>query len=57
MKHHIIAANQGCDHSIKTLMDAFRKGSVKKEVLAAALRAPKAAVDATKNPQRDEAEN
>ena len=58
MKHWIIAASQGHDKSIKTLMDEFRSGSgiVSKEDLAAALRAHQAAVDATKSPQREAAE-
>eukprot|EP00986_Skeletonema_menzelii_P018229 scaffold26592_cov171-Skeletonema_menzelii.AAC.3 len=37
-------------------MDAFKKGYVNKEDLASALRAQLAAEDATKSPQRDEAE-
>ena len=56
MKHHIIAAALGLDESIKQLMDAFKKGYVNKEDLASALRAQQAAEDATKSPQRDEAE-
>ena len=56
MKHWIIAATQGCDKSIKILMDFFREGLIRKEVLDAALRAHKAAVDATKSPQRKAAE-
>ncbi len=53
VKHWIIAATQGEDESIKALMDAFKRGFVNKEDLAAALRAHKAAVDATKSPQRE----
>jgi len=56
VKHFIIAANQGHDDSIKPLMAAYREGFVSKEDLAAALRAHQAAVDATKSPQRDAAE-
>ena len=52
MKHWIIAASQGDDDSIKTLMDAYKLGFVSKEDLAAALRAHQAAVDETKSPQR-----
>ena len=37
-------------------MDAFKKGSVSKDELAAAVRAHQAAVDATKSPQREAAE-
>ena len=53
MKHWIIAAQQGYDASMKTLMDRFREGNVSKEDLAATLRAHKAAVDATKSPERE----
>ena len=56
VKHFIIAAIQGYDESIKTLMRGFKAGFVAKDVLAAALRAHKAAVDATKSPQREAAE-
>ena len=56
VKHWMIAATQGDDDSIKALMIAFRDGYVEKEVLAAALRAHHAAVDATKSPHRKEAE-
>eukprot|EP00984_Skeletonema_dohrnii_P003670 scaffold1270_cov70-Skeletonema_dohrnii-CCMP3373.AAC.3 len=56
VKHWIIAAAHGLDESIKALMERFKEGNVKKEVLAAALRAHQAAVDATKSPQRDAAE-
>ena len=56
VKHWVIAATQGDDDSIKKLMEVFKKGFMEKENLTAALRAHKAAVDATKSPQRDEAE-
>ncbi len=56
VKHWIIASNLGEDDSIKELMKAFKEGHVSKDDLAAALRAHKAAVDATKSPQRVEAE-
>ncbi len=56
VKHWVISATQGCDLSIKTLMLRFREGYVSKEELTAALRAHKAAVDATKSKQRDVAE-
>eukprot|EP00984_Skeletonema_dohrnii_P027221 scaffold16716_cov146-Skeletonema_dohrnii-CCMP3373.AAC.12 len=55
-RHWIISANLGDDGSIKALMEMFKRGFVEKEVLAAALRAHQAAVDATKSPQRDAAE-
>eukprot|EP00985_Skeletonema_marinoi_P031073 scaffold35881_cov105-Skeletonema_marinoi.AAC.2 len=56
LKHLIIGATQGDDDSIKLLMDMFKNGMVNKEDLAAALRAHQAAVDATKSPQREAAE-
>ena len=56
VKHWIIAATQGEDEAIKWLMDAFKSELVGKEVLATALRAHKAAVDATKSSQREAAE-
>ena len=57
VKHWIIAANQGHDHSLRTLKDCYRygEGLVSKEDFAAALRAHQAAVDATKSPQREAA--
>ena len=56
VKHWIIAAALGLDASIKILMEKFREGEVEKEDLTSALRAHKAAVDATKSPQRGIAE-
>ena len=56
VKHWIIAATQGDDRSIKQLMKIFKEGFIKKVVLEHALRAHKAAVDATKTPLREEAE-
>ncbi len=56
LKHWIIAATQGDDDSTKRLMDAYKAGFVSKEELASALRAHQTAVDATNNPQREEAE-
>eukprot|EP00984_Skeletonema_dohrnii_P023883 scaffold12988_cov91-Skeletonema_dohrnii-CCMP3373.AAC.1 len=56
VQHFIIAATQGNDLSIKLLMSAFKVGKVSKEDLAAALRAHKAALDATKSQQRAAAE-
>ena len=56
LKHWIIAANQGHDASTKALMAAFKDGLISKEDLASALRAHKAAVDATESPQRKAAE-
>jgi TPR repeat protein len=56
VKHFIIAANMGCDKSLKILWKYYAGGFLKKEVLAATLRAHHAAVDATKSTQREEAE-
>ena len=56
VKHLIIGATQGSDKSIKALMEMFKMDLVEKEDLAAALRAHKAAVDATKSAQRKTAE-
>ena len=57
VKFWIISASQGEDLSIKALMIKFREGFVEKDDLAASLRAHKAAVDETKSPQREAAEN
>jgi hypothetical protein len=56
VKHLIIGATQGSDDSIKALMDMFKMDLVEKEDLAAALRAHKSALDATKSAQRKTAE-
>jgi len=56
-RHLIIAATQGSDESIKSLMDLFKIGKVSKDDLAAALRAHQAAVEETKSPQREAAED
>eukprot|EP00984_Skeletonema_dohrnii_P025942 scaffold15187_cov75-Skeletonema_dohrnii-CCMP3373.AAC.1 len=56
VRHLIIAATQGSDESIKSLMSAFKIGKVSKDDLAAALRAHQTAVDETKSPQREAAE-
>jgi hypothetical protein len=52
-KHFIIAANLGCDKSLKCIKDLFVKGRVSKEDYAAALRGHQAAVDATKSAERE----
>ena len=57
MKHFIIAANLGVDESLGMLKESFEVGLVRNEDLAAALRAHKAAVDATKTPQREAMKN
>jgi hypothetical protein len=55
-KHLIIAANLGCDLSLKYVKEFFMEGLVSKEEYAAALRGHQAAVDATKSTEREEAE-
>eukprot|EP00984_Skeletonema_dohrnii_P020442 scaffold9973_cov72-Skeletonema_dohrnii-CCMP3373.AAC.1 len=55
-KHFIIAAKLGYDNSMKTVKVGFKGGLVSKEDFAATLRGHQAAVDATKSPQREEAE-
>ncbi|KAK1733152.1 tetratricopeptide repeat protein, partial [Skeletonema marinoi] len=56
IKHMNIAAKLGHDVSLDALKVCFRGGLVSKEDFAAALRAHQAAVDATKSPQREAAE-
>jgi TPR repeat protein len=56
VKHFIITASMGCDESMKSLWKYHAKGFVKKVALTVTLRAHQAAVDATKSPQREEAE-
>ena len=56
VKHWIIAAKLGYDKSLESLKKSYRRGLVSKEDFAAALRGYQAAVDATKSPQREEAE-
>ena len=53
VKHFIIAATLGLDDAIKALMQAFKRGHVSTEDLAAALRAYQDAVDETKSPLRE----
>jgi TPR repeat protein len=56
IKHFSIAAGQGNDNAIEALRKLYAVGSISKENFAASLRAHQAAVDATKSPQREEAE-
>ena len=56
MKHWIIAATLGCDDSLDALKVCFRAGIGNKDDFAATLRAHQAAVEATKSPQREAAE-
>jgi hypothetical protein len=56
VKHFIIAANLGHDGSLDVIRYGYEGGLVSKEDFAAALRGHHAAVDGTKNPQREAAE-
>jgi TPR repeat protein len=56
VKHFIIAASMGEKESIKVLWKYHARGLVKKDDLTVTLRAHQAAVDATKSPQREQAE-
>ncbi len=55
-KHLIIAANLGCEKSMKDLWKYYSAGHITKEELETTLRTHKAAIDATKSSQRDVAE-
>ena len=55
VKHLIIAAKLGFDPSLEFLKILYRAGHVNKEDFEAALRGHKAAIEATKSPQRKEA--
>ena len=56
-KHFIIAAKLGDDRSLNVAKALYKNEDVSKEDFAAALRGHKAAIDAMKSPQREEAEN
>jgi hypothetical protein len=56
VKHLIIASNLGFKRLMKALWTFYAEGDVSKDDLSATLRAHQAAVDATKSPQREEAE-
>ena len=55
VKHYIIAASLGLDHSLDTLRALYKDGDVSKEDFSAALRGYQTAIEATKSPQREEA--
>ena len=55
VKHWIIAAKLGYDGSLENLKFLYKDGLMSKEDFAAALHGYKAAVDAMKSPQREEA--
>ena len=57
VKHWIIAANMAYDLSLEALKNAYKKGLVSKEDFTGALRGYQAAIEATKSPQREEAED
>eukprot|EP00984_Skeletonema_dohrnii_P006673 scaffold2374_cov78-Skeletonema_dohrnii-CCMP3373.AAC.4 len=56
VKHWMIGAKLGHVGSMKAIEQGFRGGMIRKEDYAAALRAHQVAIDATKSPQREEAE-
>ncbi len=55
VKHSIIAANLGYEDSMKALWRHYSAGAIIKDDLEATLRTHKAAIDATKSPQREAA--
>jgi TPR repeat protein len=55
-KHWIIAANLGCDGSLKELKKLYIQGHATKDDYAGALRAYQAALEATKSAEREVAE-
>ena len=56
VKHYIIAANLGYEHSMKELWKHYSRGNITKEDLDATLRAHQATIDATKSSQRKKVE-
>ena len=56
VKHFIIAAKLGHEKSMKALWKYYSDGNITKEKLESTLRSHKAAIDATKSPQREAAE-
>ncbi len=56
VKHLIIAANLGCDESMKALWRHYSEGNITKEDLEATLRTHQAAINATKSPEREKVE-
>jgi TPR repeat protein len=56
VKHFIIAASMGHEGSMKVLWKCYAVGLVKKEALTATLHTHQDAIDATKSPQREQAE-
>jgi TPR repeat protein len=56
VKHLIIAANLGYEKSMKALWTCFSMGHVSKDELTVTLRTHQTAINATKSPQREAAE-
>jgi TPR repeat protein len=56
VKHFVIAANLGCDESMKQLWQHYSLGNITKEDLEATLRTHQAAIDAMKSPEREKVE-
>ena len=56
VKHFVIAANLGYEKSMKAIWWHYSAGNITKEELEATLRTHKAAIDATKSAQREEAD-
>ena len=54
-KHYIIAAKLGDDLALKGIKDLYKAGLMSKEDFAVAISGHKAAIDATKSPQREAA--
>jgi len=55
VKHFIIAANLGCEDSMKALWRHYSAGAITKEDLETTLRTHKAALDEMKSPEREAA--
>jgi hypothetical protein len=55
MKHFIIAAKLGYDESLESVKNRYSVGDVSKDDYTGALRGHKAAIEATKSPQREAA--
>ena len=55
VKHFIIAAKLGYDHSLDALKELYKDGLVSKDVFSAALLGYQTAIEAAKSPQREEA--
>jgi TPR repeat protein len=56
VKHFIIAADLGNDRSMKELWECYGKGYISKDDLTVTLRTHQAAINETKSPQREAAE-